>query len=98
MNAIDAVRDTPLHVLVSNSDIDDDTIIQLLHDAGAHMDCVNSLGETPIDVVSNSNIQQFLEVRTKISLKCLCARLIRKSDVPFRGIIPTYLIKFVEKH
>ncbi|CAF4425000.1 unnamed protein product [Rotaria sp. Silwood2] len=61
VNAIDAIRNTPLHIFVSNSTIVDDTIIQYLCNAGAHLDYVNALGETPIDVAKNSNIKQFLK-------------------------------------
>ncbi|CAF4870832.1 unnamed protein product [Rotaria sp. Silwood1] len=66
VNAMDAVRNTPLHLFVSQSTIVDDTIIQYLCDAGAHLDCVNALGETPIDIATNSNIRQFLKARTKL--------------------------------
>jgi hypothetical protein len=93
-----AARDTPLHVFVFNSNIHDNTILQLLYDANAHLDCVNALRETPIDIATNSNVKQFLKVRMKLSLKCLCARLINQYDIPFHGKIATSLVKFVEKH
>ncbi|CAF4194233.1 unnamed protein product [Rotaria sp. Silwood2] len=98
MNAIDAARNTSLHIFVSNATIVDDTIIQYLYDSGAHLDYVNALRETPIDVAKNSNIKQFLKTKTKLSLKCLCARLIRKNTIPFHGKIANSLINFVEKH
>jgi hypothetical protein len=73
-------------------------IVQLLCDADAHLDCVNALGETPIDVASNSYVKQFLKARAKFSLKCLCAKLIQKNNISFHGKIAASLVKFVEKH
>ena len=62
------------------------------------LDCVNALGELPIDLTSNLNIKQFLKSRAKFSLKCLCAKLIQKNSIPFHGKITASLVKFVEKH
>ncbi len=98
VNAIDTTRNTPLHVLASNSSICDETIFQILCNAGAHLDYTNALGETPIDIALNSNTNQLLKTKSKISLKCLCARLIRKNDIPFHEKIATTLINFVERH
>ncbi|UJR32823.1 hypothetical protein I4U23_020285 [Adineta vaga] len=98
VNAINAVRDTPLHVFVSNASALDKTIIELLYTAGAHMDCVNALGETAMDIVLNSNIKELLQTKVKFNLKCLCARLIQKNKIPFHDKIHISLIKFVEKH
>jgi hypothetical protein len=89
VNAIDAVRYTPLHVFVSNSRI---------CDAGAHLDCVNARKETPVDIASNSNTKQLIRTKMKFSLKCLCSQLIQKNNVPFHGTISTSFVSFVEKH
>jgi ankyrin repeat protein len=98
VNAIDTTGNTPLHVLASNSSICDETILQLLCNAGAHLDYTNALGETPIDTALNSNTNQLLKTKTELSLKCLCARLIQKNRIPFHETVPTLLIKFVERH
>jgi Fem-1 family protein b len=98
VNAIDAIRNTPLHVFVSNESICDESILKLLCDAGAHLDCVNALRETPIDLASNPTTKQLLKSRMQLSLKCLCARLIQKNNVQFYGKISTLLTNFVEKH
>jgi len=98
VNAIDAMGNTPLHVLASNSSKCDETILQLLCNAGAHLDYTNALRETPIDTALNSNTNQLLETKMKLSLKCLCARLIQKNGVPFRETVHTLLAKFVERH
>ncbi|CAF0926651.1 unnamed protein product [Rotaria sp. Silwood1] len=98
VNARDAVQNTPLHIFVSQSTIVDNTIIQYLFDAGSHADYVNALRETPIDIATNSNIKQFIRTKTKLSLKCLCARLIQKNSILCHGKIANSLINFVEKH
>ena len=95
---MDAVRDTPLHVFVSNANTFNDGIIELLHSVHAHMDCVNALGETPMDVVLNSTTRQLLKLKINLSLKCLCARVIQKNRIPYHDKIHTSLIEFVEKH
>ncbi len=97
-NASDVTGNTPLHILASNSSVCDETILQLLFDAGAHFDYTNALGETPIDIALNSNTKQLLKAKTKMKLKCLCAGLIRKNYIPFHGKIATSLVNFVERH
>jgi len=99
VNAIDAIRNTPLHVFASNNEsMCDESILKLLCDAGAHLDYVNSLGETAFDLTSNPVIKQLLKSQMYLSLKCLCARLIRKNNLPYHGEFSTSLVNFVEKH
>ena len=98
IDAMDAIRNTPLHVLVGNSSEPDEALFRLLYDCGAHLDCVNALGETALDIATSLKIKALLRARMQISLKCLCARLIRQSEVPFEGRIPASLEKFVEQH
>lgn len=98
VNAPDSIRDTPLHVYVAQSDIVDNTIIQYLYNAGAHLDYANALGEIPFDITENSNIKQFLKTRAHRSLKCICATLIQRNGIPFHEVITSSLANFVEKH
>jgi ankyrin repeat protein len=99
VNAVDIIRNTPLHVFVSNNEyICDESLMKLLCDAGAHLDYINSLGETPFDLAINPIIKQLLTRQMHLSLKCLCARLIQKKNVPFRGKCSTSLVNFVKKH
>jgi hypothetical protein len=98
VNATNTVRDTPLHVFVSNLCGWNETIFMLLYNDDPHLDCINTLGKTPMDVASDAYIKQLLRLRMKLSLKCLCARLIRKTNVSFHGKIPNSLVTFVERH
>ncbi|CAF3765502.1 unnamed protein product [Rotaria sordida] len=98
VNAYDTIRNTPLHIIASSKSAYNKCVLNLLCDAGAHLDCVNAFGQTPIDLATISDIKQLLKSRMKISLKCLCAQLIRKKNVPFHDKIAVSLINFVEKH
>ncbi len=98
VNAFNTVRNTPLHVVISNKVPCEESILSLLCDAGAHLDYANDLGKTPIDLATTTNVRQLMKSKIKMSLKCLCAQFIRKKNVPFREEISTSLVSFVEKH
>ena len=99
VNAIDSTRNTPLHIFVSNNEsICDESILKLLFNAGAHADYVNALGETPLDLATNPTIKYQLKFRMHQSLKCLCARLIRKNKLSFDGKVTSSLVNFIERH
>lgn len=98
INATDALGNTPLHVFVSNWAINDETILELLCDSGAHLDRVNASRETAINIATNLTIIQLLKSKMKLSLKCLCARLIQNNNILYHGKITASLIRFVEEH
>lgn len=98
VDAFDATRNTPLHIIVSNKGPCDESFLSLLWDAGAHLDYTNTLAKTPADLATMTSTRQLLTSRMNMSLKCLCARLIRKRDVSYAKKIGTSLINFVEKH
>ena len=98
VNGFDALRNTPLHVIVSSKVENNESILDLLRNGGAHLDYANALGQTPADLAINFSIKQLLKCQMNLCLKCLCARLIRKMNVPLRDKIPASLVSFVEKH
>ena len=73
-------------------------IIQILLDAGAHIDCVNAYGHLPEDCAHNMEIKEILRTHRKISLKCLCARLIASSKIPYKHCLSSTLVHFVYMH
>ena len=95
---MNAVRDTPLHTLLTNSKLGDLAVVQLLCDAGAHLDCVNAVGETSFDVASYTEEKELLKTYMKPRLKCRCARLIRQCEIPYAGKLTASLLHFVELH
>lgn len=98
VNAFDSTRNTPLHIIVSNKRPCDESFVNLLCESGAHVDYSNTVGKTPADLATTSSTRQVLTSKMNMSLKCLCARLIRKRNVPFAGKLGTSLAIFVEKH
>ncbi len=98
VNATDAIRNTPLHIFVSSWITCDESILNFLCDHGAHLDCVNALRESAIDIASNVNTILLLKSKMKLSLKCLCARLIQENKILFHGKIAKSLVRFVEEH
>ena len=98
IDARDAGRNTPLHILAADGSEPDEALVDLLCDRGAHLDCVNAMGETALDIASCPQMAMLIKGRMQISLKCLCARLIRKNGIPFEGSFGTSLAKFVEEH
>lgn len=98
VNAFDTARNTPLHIIVSNKWPCDESFVSLLCDAGAHLDFRNTLGKTPADLATVNNTRQFLRSKMNMNLKCLCARLIRRENVPLNEKLGSSLVAFVQKH
>jgi hypothetical protein len=98
VDVTDAAHNTPLHVFLSNPYGYNESILKILCDANPHLDYVNDTGQTPVDITSDANIKQHLKKIMKLSLKCICARLIQKNTIPLHGKISNSLINFVEKH
>lgn len=98
VNASDAIGNTPLHTFVSNTDVYNENIFQLLCDAGAHLDYTNALGEIPLNTVSRFDMKQLLQTKMKIKLKCICARLIRQTHLQYQDYITQSLVNFVQRH
>jgi len=100
---MDCKRYTPLHLIVSYTKIVTDfitlhTIIVALLEAGAHIDCVNSLGQTPLDAATTGVAEIILKSQTKMSLKCLAAKSVRKYNLSYLGKVPRTLESFIQIH
>lgn len=87
---------TPLHVACTRSNYDD-KVVQVLLGYGAHIDRKNSSGNQPQKLLSSIS-ECTLNPLNYISLKCLAARVIVDSKIPFRGQIPVYLEDFIQVH
>jgi len=103
VNALDLFRNTPLHAIVCYckpvSDFNNLYYIILnLTAAGAHCDVVNSKGKTPLEMASTGVAEIILSSQTSISLQCLAARVIKKHNIPFQGVVPLSLENFIELH
>lgn len=98
VNEIDEIHQTPLHTLMMNRNQYDIALVELLYRAGAHLDCINALGETAEDLADDPTVKSLLKSRTEMKLKCFCARVIRQNEIPYDGKIAKSLVNFVNKH
>ncbi|XP_045483090.1 protein fem-1 homolog B isoform X1 [Harmonia axyridis] len=104
VNTMDLHRNTPLHIIVNYprpiSDFHTlNSIITYLTLAGAHMDCVNELGETPLESAATGSVAEIiLQGQIKLSLKCLAANAVKRHKLKYKGVVPKLLESFVDLH
>ena len=102
VNVINSVGDTPLHIAASLGTRVDPSIstetLEILLDGGAHHDFVNNKGETAIDVAKTDEARRILSERKKLELKCISARAVKKFGLPYLGVVPKTLEKFISMH
>ncbi|KAM7432880.1 Protein fem-1 B [Porites harrisoni] len=74
-------------------------MLQVLIDEGAHHDFVNNDGKTPMDMANNDEARMILtEQRRKLELQCIAARAVKKLGIPFMGVVPKTLEKYISMH
>ncbi|KAH8372821.1 hypothetical protein KR009_005386 [Drosophila setifemur] len=104
--AVDAARNTPLHILVTKVNTMQDRqgemarIVTLFVEAGAHLDAVNAAGQTAATASKQPTLSNLLHAHQNAhtSLKCLAARAIATNQLDFKGLIPTQLEAFIQMH
>ena len=97
VNAINNKGNTPLHLAVSNIHLLTDTL-EVLFDGGAHHDFVNNDGKIPMDMATTVEAHMILSERRKLELKCICARAVKKFGIPYMGLVPKTLEKYISMH
>ena len=103
VNAIDCDGDTPLHTAASLEPGDDlihqvPEIMKALFYGGAHHDFVNNDGKTPMDMAETDEARMILSERRKLELKCISARAVKKFGIPYLGVVPKILEKYISMH
>uniref|UniRef100_T1JE69 Protein fem-1 homolog B n=1 Tax=Strigamia maritima TaxID=126957 RepID=T1JE69_STRMM len=103
VNALDKDRNTPLHLIVTYQKPITDfltlhSIIMALIEGGAHMDTVNYKGQTPFEAATTGVAEIILRTQSKLSLKCIAAKAVRKFNVSYQGQVPQTLESFIELH
>jgi hypothetical protein len=92
-------KSTPLHLIVRCQNVDNArSVIGLLLGANAHIDCLDIKGYQPEDLARTLEIKELLHANQKLSLKCLCARLINMNNVCYTTSLSSNLIDFVRMH
>lgn len=101
---VDFDKNTPLHVAATIKPVADD-VFSLLLKRGAHLDARNVRGETPLQVFQSNALRNQTSATPSslmplkyLSLQCLAAQAIVQQKVPFHGLIPESLEKFVRAH
>ena len=72
--------------------------LEVLFDWGAHHDFVNNDGNTPMDMAETDEARMILSERRKLELKCICARAVKTFGIPFVGLVPKTLEKYISMH
>ena len=95
---------TPLHLAVAYKPMGNDNMnlltdtLEVLFDWGAHHDFVNNDGNTPMDMAETDEARMILSERRKLELKCICARAVKTFGIPFVGLVPKTLEKYISMH
>ena len=104
VNAVNDKGDTLLHLVVTTfkpwgDDIHLLTdIMEALFDEGAHHDFANNDGKTPMDVAKTDEARMILSERRKLELMCISARAVKKFEIPYLGVVPKILEKYISMH
>ena len=104
VNGVNKYGDTPLHLAVAFTPWDDGHIhfltdmLQVLFNGGAHHDFVNSDGKTPTKMAQTNEARMILMKRRKLELKCITARAVKKFRIPYLGVVPKTLEKYISIH
>ena len=99
-NATNDNGDTPLHRAITFSPIDDIhlLVLQALFNGGAHYDFVNKDGKRPMDLAQTDEARMILLEGRTIELKCISARAVKKFGIPYLGVVPKTLEKYISMH
>ena len=103
VNAINNEGNTPLHLAVNLKPKSDKihlitTLLEVLFDGGAHDNFVNNNGKTPADMAETDEALLILSERRKLELKCISARAVKKFGIPYLGVVPKTLEKYISMH
>ena len=103
VNATDHQGNTPLHVAVLLNPCHDmihlvTNLCEILLNGGAHQDFVNHDGKTAMDLAKADEVRSFLQKKRKLELKCISARAVKRFELPYLGVVPKILEKFINMH
>ena len=103
VNAVNDTGDTPLHLAVTlkakqNKFCLLTGVMETLFNGGAHHDFVNNDGKTPMDMAKTDVARMILSEKRKLELKCISARAVKKFGIPYLGVVPKTLEKYVSMH
>ncbi|KAI5651337.1 ankyrin repeats (3 copies) domain-containing protein [Phthorimaea operculella] len=97
--ARDADGNTPLHLVCKLNPCPPDVVRELLSH-GAHIDTVNYEGETPEEILKQTNqtLSSIVNPLKYTTLKCLAARTVKNYRLPYRHVVPQCLHSTIITH
>ena len=73
-------------------------MLEVLLDGGAHNDFVNNRGKTAMNKAATDKACKILSQRKTLDLKCIVARAVKKFGLPYLGVVPKTLEKYISMH
>ena len=71
-------------------------MLKVLFDGGAHHDFVNNDGKTPMAIAQTDEARMILSSeKRKLELKCISAGAVKKFGIPYSGVVPKTLEKYI---
>ena len=103
VNAMNNKGSTPLHIAATFKPSKDKIcllteVLQVLVDGGAHHDFVNFYGKTPNNMAKTDEAHLILSESRNLELQCISARAVRKYRIPYVGVVPVILEKYIRRH
>ena len=103
VNAKNKKGNTPLHIAANFKPRSGKIclvaeILQVLIDGGAHHDFVNNDSKTPMDMAKTDEAHMTLSESRNLELQCISARAVRKFGIPYLGVVPRTLEKYINMH
>jgi len=97
-DSVDQDGNTALHILAQSQPCPSSAVKVLLQ-RGGHFDQVNSQGQSFVQLLEEAQpIHQVVNPLHYTTLKCLCARVVRRHRLLFNSSMPSTLQPFVLKH
>ena len=103
VNAVNNEGNTPLHLAVtykpSNGGLQElRDVLETLLDGGAHEDLVNNDRKSAMDIAETEEARRILSAKSRLELKCIAARAVRKFGLSYCGLVPKTVEKFISLH
>ena len=104
VNAVNNNGDTPLHRAVISKPNNRAELLHLsdmltvLLDEGAHHDFVNNFGKTAMDLATSDEARRILSEKRNLELKCISARAVKNFGLPYMGVVPKTLERYISMH